>query len=660
MRQFKELQKRLFEKFGHDVAPFNGDTTPLFAYIEGEKFVFLDKNAKTVSRHGLRTRGNILVGLNDDGYNICQSVSEKGEPILHHHSFKKYYILWEDNEFTELPYLCNNESKYNQKDTFEIIETEVFFSIKYHKDSMHEVDRLNKKPHLDTIVSRKKGIFHVGVFTYYYKDKIVVYDNGKTIVYNKNLDVLLEKEFNDGNWDRLVIGKIAQKTILLFPPNGTVYDLMDSREIKLYDNERSWLSAMTSDDYLIFYSEMREYKEDVTFEDSSETFVRNTIGQVFDSSFKSQRVFNVFGEISHIEKVGNTPVMVTYTSTYKKPDTENLFNLRSANLSEYDDEIGEDVLVPDITFTYMGFDNLYIGKPRVCPLSVINLENTNENSIRKNKCGIFQRKGIFEYKYTIVVDCKYDNIELMPLKEDDNVYFVGILGNGKNHKFDFYINHEIVFEGVSQNRVKLLRVLDSGYFLEVKGAYGITCLIRNNKVVFTTKFNVVNAYVRYKIDYNDFWVVDEDVYLIVVSRNSLLGLYSSKGKKLLPIEYSTIDIDENFNIVLGKKVNLDSFDDELKKEVLNSMRKGEYMEIGKYSKRFGEIDIKVASVYDNKVYIISTCTEEYYWNDGFHQWEFDDYFLRDDNVPSDWEDYTREDSLYDALGGQMDAIWNID
>lgn len=29
-------------------------------------------------------------------------------------------------------------------------------------------------------------------------------------------------------------------------------------------------------------------------------------------------------------------------------------------------------------------------------------------------------------------------------------------------------------------------------------------------------------------------------------------------------------------------------------------------------------------------------------------------------LPIDWDDYSLEDSLYDALGGEMDAIWNID
>lgn len=30
------------------------------------------------------------------------------------------------------------------------------------------------------------------------------------------------------------------------------------------------------------------------------------------------------------------------------------------------------------------------------------------------------------------------------------------------------------------------------------------------------------------------------------------------------------------------------------------------------------------------------------------------------NVPSNWDDYSFEDSMYDALDGEMDAIWNID
>ena len=129
---------------------------------------------------------------------------------------------------------------------------------------------------------------------------------------------------------------------------------------------------------------------------------------------------------------------------------------------------------------------------------------------------------------------------------------------------------------------------------------------------------------------------------------------------LLGLKYSTIDIDEYFTIVLGEKVDLDLYSDDLKEDMLKCMRKGEYMQIGEYSKRYGKIETRGARVdEDNNVYIVDKWTERYYWNDGF-SYEID----KDDNggvnLPSNWDDYTHEDSLYDALGGEMDAKWNID
>ena len=130
---------------------------------------------------------------------------------------------------------------------------------------------------------------------------------------------------------------------------------------------------------------------------------------------------------------------------------------------------------------------------------------------------------------------------------------------------------------------------------------------------------------------------------------------------LLPLKYSTIDIDDDFIIVLGEKINLDLCTDELKAEMLKCMRNGEYMLIGKYSKKDGYI--KTSNTWvdkDNNVYIVCNSSECYYWNDGFSEYEIDEDDYEGANVPSDWDDYSYDDSLYDALGGQMDASWNID
>lgn len=34
--------------------------------------------------------------------------------------------------------------------------------------------------------------------------------------------------------------------------------------------------------------------------------------------------------------------------------------------------------------------------------------------------------------------------------------------------------------------------------------------------------------------------------------------------------------------------------------------------------------------------------------------------VEEDDDYNEWEHYSHKDALYDALGGEMDAVWNID
>lgn len=256
---------------------------------------------------------------------------------------------------------------------------------------------------------------------------------------------------------------------------------------------------------------------------------------------------------------------------------------------------------------------------------------------------------------------KYSHIKNISLNKDKNEYRVGITGSGETRSCDFYINEELVFQGIPFRKGNSVKVLKSGYFISVRDSQGTIKVIRNGKVVLSTRYSVENAFVRIDTDDIGREYVAEDEYLIVVTRNGKYGLYSSKRKMLLGLKYSTIDIDEYFTIVLGEKVDLDLYSDDLKEDMLKCMRKGEYMQIGEYSKRYGYIETKGARVdEDNNVYIVDKWNERYYWNDGFSDYEIDEDDYGGVNVPSNWDDYTHEDSLYDALGGEMDAVWNID
>ena len=255
---------------------------------------------------------------------------------------------------------------------------------------------------------------------------------------------------------------------------------------------------------------------------------------------------------------------------------------------------------------------------------------------------------------------KYSCTKTLSLNKDTNEYRISVYGTGVEKKCDFYINDTLKFEGIPFRKGNSIKVLKSGYFINVRDSQGTNRVIRDGQIVLSTRYSIANAYAR--IDFDDIgreYVANDD-YLIVVTRNGKYGLYSSKRKMLLPLKYSTIDIDESFTIVLGEKVDLDSYSADLKEEMLKCMRKEEYMQIGEYFKRYGYIETKGARVdEDNNVYIVDKWNERYYWNDGF-RYEIDEDDYGGVNVPSNWDDYTHEDSLYDALGGEMDAVWNID
>ena len=249
-------------------------------------------------------------------------------------------------------------------------------------------------------------------------------------------------------------------------------------------------------------------------------------------------------------------------------------------------------------------------------------------------------------------------IKRLSLEEDYNEYEVLVSGSVGNKKCDFYINDELTFQGIPYNNIK---VLDSCYFIKIRDLQGENRIIRNGKIVFSTRYNVVNAYVQRVCDYDGRESL-ADTYLFVVSRNGLYGICSSKssrGRLVLPIKYSTIDIDEMFNIVIGEKVDLDMYDDESKEDMLKYMRNGEYMRIGDYIEKYDMVDTKATRVFGDEVEVINDGGIHYIWNDGFGGYEVDDDMYA--NVPpSNWDNYSIEDSLYDALGGEMDAIWNID
>ena len=368
------------------------------------------------------------------------------------------------------------------------------------------------------------------------------------------------------------------------------------------------------------------------------------MGQVYDSHFNLLREFNVKGEFCGLMELDDAIVI----QTYKKKKKKCFIDVRAVNNTQYDAMDNEHYSTPDITLKETEYAFLYIARIRDIA--------SNEGTFR---CGVYIKKGVFGAEYSKYIDCKYDSIEMLSLKEEKNTYFIGVTKTNDGAKCDFYVKDILLYQGLPFNNGNPIRVLKSGYFINVTDSQGINRIIRKGKVIFSTKYEVANTYVQKDIDADGFYVIG-DTYLIVVAKDNLYGIYSSTGKMLLPIKYSTIDIDERFYIVLGIKVNPESFDDDAKKVILQGMRNGEFMQIGEYSKEFDEITRKAAIVDGDEVEVEYDREIHYIWNNGFGDFEIVEYDSSGVNVPSNWDDYSYEDSLYDALGGEMDAKWNID
>ena len=141
-------------------------------------------------------------------------------------------------------------------------------------------------------------------------------------------------------------------------------------------------------------------------------------------------------------------------------------------------------------------------------------------------------------------------------------------------------------------------------------------------------------------------------FLYVVSDGERYGICSPSGDLILPIEYKIIDVDNRLNIIIGNDANELEVDNHDK-----SIMSGNQMMVGHYSKETNSIIKEKAKVKDNAVQLDDE--GDYVWDGKFRYTN-----CNEDEFHSPWVDYTDkytiEDSLYDALGGEMDAVWNID
>lgn len=560
-----EVQSQFLEKRGYKkIAPVS-DHWDVWFYQKDGKFGTLDGESGHAYRKWSHLSGDILLCLNNDGYHFCKPSGEDGS-----HYYKvddgRYYFLWANDEYTELKY--NPLSRiYHCKDEFEYIKNDNYVAIKYYKKKeyadglMSEAERLSERPRKDIIISRKNDICHIDVFALFYKDKIVVEKEDEVIVYDSDFEVLYKSYCSFEIWET------NSTTYLIFPFDAKVLDLTDFKEIELKSNsDQRWSSAKTFKNILICYDEehfsVQRVQRTSYYDDDSdwdydddydvETPVRNTYGQVYDSSFKLLREFNVLGEISELKEIGDDIVIKANSMNIDDSYTDAYYNVKGPNVTRHIEKTNEDFSVPDITFRNMpGYDDLFIVKTKVSSSDYIDFSHGTGAQYIIEKCGVYRKYGWKEEKYGKIIDCKYDYIISLSLNNDSNVYYIGLTGRDDVYKYDLYINHQLFLQNIPYEKGASIKLVGRKNFIRFENRDGYFGIIRDGKIIVEPIYNDVKAYVQH--NRFDFQEKEKMEYLFVVSDGESYGICSPLGKLILPCDYSMIDMDDDLCIVLERK-----------------------------------------------------------------------------------------------------------
>ncbi len=619
MSPIEYIQNKLLAKHGyHNIAPLwnkFGKLCGIWCYQMNGVFHVIDVYLNEDKRGRTLPSGDVLLRLCEDGYHIC-TASQKNKSSLYPIKDSKYFIVYENNGYNELSYL--NNSDVDDSLSFEYLDTQTYISLLFHKDVDKGiistfVDRYESEIKLDCIVSKHKDILHKNVFTYFYENLIVVYDGEKTIVYNNNFDIIYKRE------SELRIWEVENKVYLLFLSDKVVYELDNDKEIilRLHDS-CDWHYAWAYKNYIIFYKQnyyQIERSSSCYYDDEDdwgyynepiEVPVRNTIGHIFNSSFNLLREFNVLGGIVELKDIGNAVIMKT-TSPSTRNDVDSFYNINLPNITQHNAKTGEDFSVPDISFRLLECSDklgeLYVVKTRVTSTDTIDLRTDTKKDFLADKCGVYIKSHYGKEEYEKIIDCKYDHIIALQLNNDENVYYAGINGKEKYGVFDLYINHEIYLKELPYIKGEAsLKIVNNSNFIQFKDKKGNVGVIRDGITLLEPLYKEVTIYVEcnYSFIPND----NEKIfkYLFVVSDGNSYGICSPKGKLVLPIEYSLIDVDEELLVVLEHK---DS----------DTIEVGYYDEESE-SFKHDEVKMEDGIVHINNDYVWDGCFR--YLNDGEH------------------------------------------
>ena len=613
----------------------------LWLIQKNSSFIFLNSFAREIecARNDLKLYGNHLLFFCNDTYYLCEPSTEN-QANIYKPKDGLFFFLWDNNDCTELTYLNNSIIRNN---TIEFIKKDNYVALIYHpqkessRDFSSDAKKLKEKPYLDTIISREKGICHIKCFVYFTANSIVVDDGTRIIVYDNNFNIKYEDYCDSEDY---VIWEMKEKFFLVFPTEGTLYDIVENKVIELANRDTCyWEYAKTYKDILILYEQKPLYYDDYDIgEDETHEYlpenipISNSSGHIFNSSLVLLREFYVPGEIIGIKEFGDKKILETQSTHTEDNDTISYYNIEEPNITIHIKDTHENFSLPNMAIREMidyAHKHLFIVQRRALLSDYISPESNLQTEHYTTKYGIYIKTDYQKETYKKIIDCKYDYIKSLFIN-DDNIYYAGFINKHTKCYFDLYINHKMILSGISYKNKSKIDVIDNGLFIEYTNNDGNIGIIRNGTIIIKPQYKDVLVCIRCLENYLSHKTNILE-YLFIVSDGKSYGICSPTGKLILPLEYSIIDIDDDLCIVLKKN-------------------ESDFMEIGRYNEKDDLITLTKAKMKDEVVLLDNE--ENYVWDCGFK-------FMKEER-PNEWAHYSYKEALYDALGGEMDAIWNLD
>ena len=181
-----------------------------------------------------------------------------------------------------------------------------------------------------------------------------------------------------------------------------------------------------------------------------------------------------------------------------------------------------------------------------------------------------------------------------------------------------------MLQGIPFNRGHSVKLIKDGTFIQIANNEGKKGIIRNGNFIIDPLYKEIKTFVQHEKDYDlETNITSETLkYLFAVSDGELFGICSPSGKLILPMKYSTIDMDDEFCIVLVRDFNPE-IDGECDESVEEMLDYGGIYETGYYDEEKDVIVTEKASFKDGNVLLDDE--GNYVWDGRFRYLKEDDY-----------------------------------